>query len=194
MRPSVVRAVVIGVLPFLSWYYVQLFTMQQLQSGLSQKEKALSSPSPGRLRSWRLFFESAGELVQNLNEQAMQLEKSPGDVESARSLRRTVHTLKGDSAACGFRELSELAHEFENVLTLENPAATPLVPDVALRAADVFTALLEAYRRNKKVPNADSLRAEIEAARRLLETLCASDPPAARKESGCRGGPAPASR
>ena len=38
---------------------MQLFTMQQLQSGLSQKEQALSRPSPGRLRSWRLFFESA---------------------------------------------------------------------------------------------------------------------------------------
>src|SRR5467141_4392778 len=94
----------------------------------------------------QLFFESAGELVQKLNDEAMQLEKSPGDAETARGLRRTVHTLKGDAAACGFRELSELAHEFEDVLTLENPAATPLVPDVALRAADVFTGLLEGYR------------------------------------------------
>jgi len=122
----------------------------------------VTSPPEDRTTELRdLFFESAAELVQNLNEQAMHLEKSPGDAETVRSLRRIVHTLKGDAAACGFRELSELAHEFEDVLTLENPATAPLVPDVALRAADVFTALLEGYRRKKKLPNIQPLRAEI---------------------------------
>src|SRR5271155_3542414 len=109
----------------------------------------------------QLFFESAGELVQTLNDEAMRLEKSPGDVETARSLRRTVHTLKGDAAACGFRELSELAHEFEDVLTLENTAAAALVPEIALRAADIFAALLEAYRNGKKLPAIESLREDI---------------------------------
>jgi two-component system chemotaxis sensor kinase CheA len=108
-----------------------------------------------------LFFESAGELVQNLNDQAMQLEKAPGDGEHMRSLRRTVHTLKGDAAACGFRELSELAHEFEDVLGLEKTAAAASVPAIALRAADVFSALLEAYRAKTKLPSIQSLREEI---------------------------------
>jgi two-component system chemotaxis sensor kinase CheA len=109
----------------------------------------------------QLFFESAGELVQKLNDEAMQLEKSPGDAETARSLRRTVHTLKGDAAACGFRELSELSHEFEDVLTLENPAAAASVPEIALRVADVFAALLEAYRNGTKLPSIQALRADI---------------------------------
>ena len=109
----------------------------------------------------QLFFESAGELVQKLNDEAMRLEVAPGDVETARSLRRTVHTLKGDAAACGFRELSELSHEFEDVLTLENTAAAASVPEIALRAADVFAALLEAYRTGTKLPNIQSLRADI---------------------------------
>ena len=122
----------------------------------------MTSPPDDRTAELRqLFFETAAELVQNLNDQAMHLEKSPGDSETVRSLRRVVHTLKGDAAACGFRELSELAHEFEDVLTLENPATAPLVPDVALRAADVFTSLLEAYRRKKKLPNIEPLREEI---------------------------------
>ena len=64
----------------------------------------------------------AGELLQTLNDEGLQLEKTPGDAETVRSIRRTVHTLKGDSAACGYRELSELAHEFEDVLSLENPS------------------------------------------------------------------------
>jgi len=109
----------------------------------------------------QLFFESAGELVQKLNDEAMRLEKSPGDAETARSLRRTVHTLKGDSAACGFRELSELAHEFEDVLALENTAAAASVPEIALRAADVFAALLEAYQKGTKLPSIQSLRTDI---------------------------------
>ncbi len=109
----------------------------------------------------QLFFETATEQVQKLNEDAMQLEKSPADAENARSLRRTVHTLKGDSAACGFRELSELCHEFEDVLTVETSAAPALVAEIALRAADVFAALLEAYRQGTKLPDIDSLRADI---------------------------------
>jgi two-component system chemotaxis sensor kinase CheA len=109
----------------------------------------------------QLFFESAGELVQKLNDEAMQLEKLPGDAETARSLRRTVHTLKGDAAACGFRELSELCHEFEDVLTLGNTAAAASVPEIALRAADVFAAVLEAYRMGTKLPSIQSLRTDI---------------------------------
>jgi len=122
----------------------------------------VSIPPEDRMSELReLFFESAAELVQQLNDQALRLEKVPGDAETARSLRRTVHTLKGDSAACGFRELSELAHEFEDVLTLENPAAAAAVPEIALRAADVFAALLEAYREKKRVPSIQSLRQDI---------------------------------
>jgi two-component system, chemotaxis family, sensor kinase CheA len=121
----------------------------------------VTGPPEDRMTELRkLFFESAGELVQNLNEQAMQLEKAPGDAESIRSLRRTVHTLKGDAAACGFRELSELAHEFEDVLGLEKTAAAS-VPAIALRAADVFSAMLEAYQEKKKLPSIQSLREEI---------------------------------
>ena len=68
----------------------------------------------GELRE--LFFETAQELLQSLNEEALKLEKHPGDAETVRSIRRIVHTLKGDAAACGYRELSESAHELEDAL------------------------------------------------------------------------------
>ncbi len=122
----------------------------------------MNGPPEERMSELRqLFFESAGELVERLNDEAMQLEKTPGDRETARSLRRTVHTLKGDSAACGFRELSELAHEFEDVLTLENRDLEAAVPPIALKAADVFAGLLDAYRNETKLPSIQSLRADI---------------------------------
>ncbi|HYL11779.1 MAG TPA: chemotaxis protein CheA [Terriglobales bacterium] len=109
-----------------------------------------------------LFFESAQELLQALNEEALKLEKKPGDGEAVRSIRRIVHTLKGDAAACGYRELSELAHEFEDVLALEvGTTAHGEIAEVALAAADVFAVMLEAYRKKKKVPSAEALRTRI---------------------------------
>lgn len=106
-----------------------------------------------------LFFETAAELVEKLNEEALHLEKDPSNTETARSLRRIVHTLKGDSAACGYRELSELAHEFEDVLALKTNAA--VIPEVAMRAADVFGALILAYHAKQELPDLQPLRQEI---------------------------------
>ena len=128
----------------------------------------------------QLFFESAAELVQTLNDDAMQLEKSPGDPATARSLRRTVHTLKGDAAACGFRELSELCHQFEDVLALANAATAASVPEIGLRAADLFAALLEAYRTGTKPPSIQSLQADIA---RLAHPGPADQRPASQNQS-----------
>jgi two-component system chemotaxis sensor kinase CheA len=109
-----------------------------------------------------LFFESAQELLQTLNEQGLELEKSPGNAEVVRGIRRTVHTIKGDSAACGFRELSELAHELEDVLTPElAAAASGAIAELVLSAADMFDALLAAYRGNMQPPKCDPLRTMI---------------------------------
>jgi two-component system chemotaxis sensor kinase CheA len=109
-----------------------------------------------------LFFESAQELLQTLNEQGMELEKSPGDADVVRGIRRTIHTLKGDSAACGFRELSDLSHELEDVLKPELAAASGgALAELVLSAADMFDALLAAYRGNMQPPKADPLRAMI---------------------------------
>jgi DNA-binding MarR family transcriptional regulator len=40
---------------------------ERLQSGLSQRGHSLSSPSPERLRAWRLYFESALALIDVLD-------------------------------------------------------------------------------------------------------------------------------
>jgi len=109
-----------------------------------------------------LFFETSLELLQALNEEALKLEKKPGDEEIVRSIRRTVHTLKGDSAACGLRELSELAHQFEDALSLEETATQSAVAEIAFAAADVFTAMIAAYRKGTKLPGTASLRKKIQ--------------------------------
>jgi two-component system, chemotaxis family, sensor kinase CheA len=108
-----------------------------------------------------LFFETSQELLQALNEESLKLEKNPGDEEIVRSIRRIVHTLKGDSAACGLPELSELAHQFEDALSLETAAAHVALAEIAFAAADVFGALLASYHNGTAMPATDALRQRI---------------------------------
>jgi len=104
-----------------------------------------------------LFFETAQELMQALNEGALKLEKTPGDLETVRAIRRTVHTLKGDAAAVGFPELSELAHELEDALAVEAGVTPAALAEVAFAAADTFGAMLTCYRDGSKLPSSEAL-------------------------------------
>jgi chemotaxis protein histidine kinase CheA len=108
-----------------------------------------------------LFFETSQELLQALNDEALKLEKQPGDEEIVRAIRRTVHTLKGDSAACGLRELSELAHQFEDALSLETAATQTAVAEIAFGAADIFAEMIAAYHSGKKLPSTKALSKKI---------------------------------
>jgi two-component system chemotaxis sensor kinase CheA len=111
-----------------------------------------------------LFFESAQELLQTLNEEGLALESNPNNSETIRTIRRTMHTLKGDSAACGYRELSELAHALEDALTPEVAArAGSQLADLVLNSADTFDGILSAYREERQPPAADALRTMIAA-------------------------------
>src|SRR5438093_5188856 len=58
-----------------NWYHRQLSMIEQLRSRLSHGEQPSSSPSPERLRAWRLYFESALALVDVLD---AELERDAG--------------------------------------------------------------------------------------------------------------------
>ncbi len=123
-----------------------------------------------------LFFETASELLQALNEQGLHLEQTPQNAELVREVRRTVHTLKGDSAACGFEELSGLAHQLEDVLTPEIAASTKgKLVEAVLTCADIFAALLTCYRESQP-PTSATLRA-IAAVREQIRELVATPEP-----------------
>ena len=108
-----------------------------------------------------LFFETAQELLQSLNEEALKLEQQPGDGEIVRTIRRIVHTLKGDAAAAGFTELSELAHELEDALALETASAHTSLAEIAFSTADMFAAILSCYRNQAELPSTVALRKKI---------------------------------
>src|SRR3984885_834447 len=123
-----------------------------------------------------LFFESAYELLQALNEGGLQLETHPNDEEVLRGVRRAVHTLKGDAAACGFAQLSELAHALEEVLTPEVVQSRGAgIAELGRSAADIFGAMLFAYERSSEPPSGTHLQKMI---RDLLEGPAKKDPAA----------------
>src|SRR5947207_676335 len=126
-----------------------------------------------------LFFETTQELLQSLNDDALRLEKAPQDKEVVRSIRRTVHTLKGDAAACGFHELSDLAHMMEDALAVEDISASVSLAELAFSAADVFAAMLVAYRQQIALPDSTPLK-------KMVENLAgrASESSAAPRPSG----------
>src|SRR5881397_2286283 len=82
---------------------------EQLQDEQSQKERSLSSPSPERLRCWRLFFES-GLALQNVLDTELEhetgiplrwydvlvhLEESPQGAPMSELAARILHSKSG---------------------------------------------------------------------------------------------------
>ena len=134
----------------------------------------MSQPLDDRASDLReLFFETAHELLQSLNEDGLALERGAGGEEAIRRVRRVVHTLKGDAAAIGMRELSQLAHDFEDVLTPELAVERSAdVAEAVLAAADTFESLLSAAAKNQPSPGGESLRA-------LIRKLCSHPAPKA---------------
>ena len=109
----------------------------------------------------QLFFETSQELLQALNQDALSLEKDPTDLETVRSIRRTVHTLKGDAAACGFpRNQANWRTEAEGRARAGDSIGLFHLTgsEVAFTAADAFEAMLVSYRGNLVPPSAEPLR------------------------------------
>jgi two-component system chemotaxis sensor kinase CheA len=130
-----------------------------------------------------LFFESAQDQLQELNEAGILLETDPADSDALARVRRAMHTLKGDAAACGFRQLSELAHDIEDLLT---PALViergEVVAEIVLSAADSFHAMLGAHRGNLQSPDITELRAHIRSLAESPKSVPGSQPLHSRHE------------
>ena len=130
-----------------------------------------------------LFFETAQELLQSLNDDALKLEKAPKDPEIVRSIRRTVHTLKGDAAACGFHELSELAHMMEDALAVEGTSSKVSLAELGFTAADIFSAMLAAYRQQGALPETWPLKHMVQQLASGAEGQAGSKKSSATKKS-----------
>jgi len=63
-----------------------------------------------------IFLEEAEEILQQLDEDLLTLEKEPGDPETINSVFRALHTIKGSAGLTGLSSVSNFAHLIEDVL------------------------------------------------------------------------------
>ena len=95
------------------------------------------------------FLVESFELVEKLDEDLVELETRPDDLDLLNGIFRVAHTIKGASSFLNFDVLTHLTHHMEDVLNKARHGElqiTPEVMDVILESVDLMKALLEKIR------------------------------------------------
>ena len=95
------------------------------------------------------FLIEAFEMVDQLDQDLVELESNPEDLELLNRIFRVAHTIKGSSSFLNFDILTSLTHNMEDVLNKarrDELKITPDVMDVVLLSVDLMKALLQAIR------------------------------------------------
>jgi len=95
------------------------------------------------------FLVEAFELIEQLDQNLVELESNPTDLELLNSIFRVAHTIKGSSSFLNFDVLTHLTHHMEDVLNKARHGELKLenhVMDVVLESIDLMKALLHAIR------------------------------------------------
>ncbi len=95
------------------------------------------------------FLVESFELVEKLDEDLVELENNPEDLELLNGIFRVAHTVKGASSFLNFDVLTHLTHHMEDVLNKARHGdliLTPDIMDVVLESIDLMKALLETIR------------------------------------------------
>lgn len=94
---------------------------------------------------YQIFFEEAGENLESMEQQLLNLDLETVDDEELNAIFRCAHSIKGGAATFGFEDVAELTHQMESLLDkLRRHELTPTMPmvDVLLEASDALKALL----------------------------------------------------
>lgn len=123
------------------------------------------------------FLVEAGEILEQLQEQLVDLENNPEDSDLLNAIFRGYHTVKGGAGFLSLTELVDICHGAENVFDIMRNGQRTLTPelmDVILQATDVAVEMFE----NVK------LREPLEAAdQELLDTLTRLSKPESEDET-----------
>ncbi len=95
------------------------------------------------------FLVESFELVEKLDEDLVELESRPDDLDLLNGIFRVAHTIKGASSFLNFDVLTHLTHHMEDVLNKARHgelSITPEIMDVILESVDLMKALLEKIR------------------------------------------------
>ncbi|MEA1918478.1 MAG: response regulator [Campylobacterota bacterium] len=97
------------------------------------------------------FLVESFELIEQLDQDLVELETNPEDLELLNRIFRVAHTVKGASSFLNFDVLTHLTHHMENILNMARHGdivITPNIMDVVLESIDLMKALLENIRDN----------------------------------------------
>ena len=95
------------------------------------------------------FLVEAFEMIEQLDQDLVELENNPEDLDLLNRIFRVAHTIKGSSSFLNFDILTRLTHNMEDVLNKarrDELKITPDVMDVVLHSIDLMKALLTAIR------------------------------------------------
>jgi two-component system, chemotaxis family, sensor kinase CheA len=111
------------------------------------------------------FLVEAGEILEQLQEQLVDLENNPEDADLLNAIFRGYHTVKGGAGFLSLTELVDICHGAENVFDVmrqRQRTLTPELMDTILQATDVVVDMFSKVKKNEPLVAAD---------KELLDTL-----------------------
>lgn len=118
-----------------------------------------------------IFRVESEEIVTRLNDNLMELEKSPSNKDLLILLFRDAHSLKGASRMIGFTATQDLAHKLEDTLGLakeDKLSITPQIADVMYKTVDLISKIIEQSIKTGKEKFSPS---EVDAQTKELENI-----------------------
>jgi len=97
------------------------------------------------------FLIEAFEMIEEMDQDLVELENSPDDLELLNKIFRVAHTIKGSGSFLNFDKLTRLTHHMEAVLDKARKSEltiTPEIMDIILESVDAMKGILEYIRDN----------------------------------------------
>ncbi|WP_242467313.1 Hpt domain-containing protein, partial [Ectothiorhodospira shaposhnikovii] len=112
------------------------------------------------------FLIEAGELLEGLSEQLVQLEQTPNDKDLLNAVFRSFHTIKGGAGFLSLENLVKICHRAEDVFNLLRQGQRQVdsnLMDIILQVVDVLNRMFDEVRSGEMpLPAPDHLMAALE--------------------------------
>jgi two-component system chemotaxis sensor kinase CheA len=109
-----------------------------------------------------LFIQEAGEHLETLEADLLQLENNPRDAQRLNRIFRAAHSIKGTAGFFGLTPITDLAHVMESVMSLVRDGrmdATPAIISHLLTSTDKLKLMVAAPDRAGEVPTLEERQA-----------------------------------
>ncbi len=137
------------------------------------------------------FLIEAFEMNEQLDQDLVELEHNPEDLDLLNRIFRVAHTIKGSSSFLNLNILTHLTHNMEDVLNRARKGEikiTPDIMDVVLRSIDLMKTLLVTIRDTGSDTN-NGKENEIEEAVKQLQAITSQNLEGAKETSGTTEAP-----